>query len=288
MIYLQGQIQEKSHIFKNDLMSLPGVVKAAGSPSLMGMGSNETYFRFEGHDEGDKQVLPHMDIDEDFLDTYSMNLSAGRNFSPEYSTDKKAIILNEILVNQLGWENPIGKKVQMTEKKNREFVEVPYSVIGVISDFHFESLHQKIRGNILIFTDDFYMISVKLRPDSIPATLSSIEKIWKEFEPKYPFNYSFLDGTFDRFYHTEKLLGEIFMAFAFITIFIACLGLYGLASFSTEQRIKEIGIRKVLGASVSKIIILLSRDFSRWILFANVIAWPVSYIVMHRCLTKFA
>ena len=288
VIYLQGQIREKNHVFKNNLLSIPGVVKAAGSKDMMGMGSSETYFQFEGHPKEDKQVLPHMDIDEDFLDTFDMKLLTGRNFSRDFSTDSKAVILNETLVRQLGWENPVGKTVKMTEMENREFVEVPYTVIGVVSDFHFESLHQKIRGHILRFTDDFYLVSVKLRPESISTTLSRIENTWKELESQHPFNYSFLDDTFNRFYRTEQRLGEIFMAFALITIFIACLGLFGLASFSTEQRTKEIGIRKVLGASASRIVLLLSRDFTRWVIFANVIAWPTSYLVMRSWLSNFA
>jgi putative ABC transport system permease protein len=288
VVYLQGQIREKNQVFKNKLLNIPGVVKAAGSTTLMGRASNETYFRFEGYPEGDKQILPHMDIDEDFLGTYNIDLKSGRNFSSEYSTDKNAVILNETLVRELGWKNPISKTVLMTEMENRKFIEVPYTVIGVISDFHFESLHQKIRGHILRYTDDFYRISVKLRPEAVPSTLKSMENVWKELETKHPFNYSFLDDTFNRFYQTEQRLGEIFMAFSLITIFIACLGLFGLASFSTEQRTKEIGIRKVLGASVSRVVILLSRDFSRWVILANVIAWPVAYIVMSRWLSRFA
>jgi len=288
VVYLQGQIREKNQVFKNKLLNIPGVVKAAGSTTLMGRASNETYFRFEGYSEGNKQILPHMDIDEDFLDTYDIKMVAGRNFSSEYSTDKNAVILNETLVRELGWKNPIGKTVYMTEMENREFIEVPYTVIGVISDFHFESLHQKIRGHILRYTDDFYRISVKLRPEAIPSTLKSMEKAWEELETKHPFNYSFLDDTFDRFYKTEQRLGKIFMAFSLITIFIACLGLFGLASFSTEQRTKEIGIRKVLGASVSRVVFLLSRDFSRWVILANVIAWPVAYVVMSQWLSRFA
>jgi len=288
VMYLQGQILKKSQIFKNKLLSVPGVVKAAGSSGMMGMGRNETYFQFEGFPEEDKQILPHMDVDEDFLDTFGMKLVAGRNFSRNFSTDNKAVILNDTLVKQLGWENPIGKTVKMTEMENREFVQVPYTVIGVVSDFHFESLHQKIRGHILRYTDDSYRISVKIRPESIPTTLDRIENIWKELEPKYPFNYSFLDDTFDRFYRTEQRLGEIFMAFTLIAIFIACLGLFGLASFSAEQRTKEVGIRKVLGASASRIVVLLSRDFTRWVILANVIAWPIAYVVMRRWLANFA
>lgn len=288
VMYLQGQILEKNHIFKNKLLSIPGVVKAAGSSGMMGMSRNETYFQFEGFPEEDKQILPHMDVDEDFLDTFGMKLVAGRNFSRDFSTDNKAVILNETLVKQLGWEDPIGKTVKMTEMENREFVQVPYTVIGAVSDFHFESLHQKIRGHILRYTDDFYWISVKMRPESISTTLDRIENIWKELEPQHPFNYSFLDDTFDRFYRTEQRLGEIFVAFTLIAIFIACLGLFGLASFSAEQRTKEVGIRKVLGASASRIVMLLSRDFTRWVILANVIAWPVAYVVMKRWLANFA
>jgi len=288
VIYLQGQIRDKNQIFKNKLLTLPGVVNAAGSTTLMGIESNETYFRFEGMPQEDKQVLPHMAIDGDFLDTYDIKLVTGRNFSSEHLTDNKAVILNETLVQQLGWENPIGKTVKMTEMENREFIEVPYTVVGVIRDFHFESLHQKIRGHVLRYTKDFYRISVKLGPEFISSTLGDIEKIWKDLEPKHPFNYTFLDDTFDRFYRTEQRLGEIFMAFSLITILIACLGLFGLASFSTEQRTKEIGIRKVLGSSSSKIALLLSKDFNRWVFFANVVAWPVAYIAMRQWLSHFA
>jgi putative ABC transport system permease protein len=288
VMYLQGQILEKRHIFKNKLLSVPGVVKAAGSSGMIGVTSNETYFQFEGFPEEDKQILPHTDVDEDFLDTFGMKLVAGRNFSSDFSTDKKAVLLNETLVKQLRWENPIGKTVKMTEMENREFVQTPYTVIGVVSDFHFESLHQKIRGHILRYTEDFYRISVKIRPESISTTLGRIENIWKELEPQYPFNYSFLDDTFDRFYRIEQRLGEIFMAFALIAIFIACLGLFGLASFSTDQRTKEVGIRKVLGASASRIVVLLSRDFTRWVILANIIAWPIAYVVMRRWLDNFA
>jgi putative ABC transport system permease protein len=288
VIDLEGQTQEKCGLFKSRLSSIPGVIKAAGSTSVMGSGTNETYFRFEGRPEADKQVIPHMAIDENFLDTYAIPLAAGRNFSSSRPSDKKSLILNQTLADELGWDNPLGKSVMMTEMENREFIEVPYTVIGVVRDFHFESLHQKMRGHIFRYTDDFYRVSVKLRPESISASLKRIKDIWNEMEPKYPFAYTFLDTTFDRFYRAEQRLGTIFMAFSAIAICIACLGLFGLASFSTEQRTKEIGIRKVLGASPSRIMVLLSRDFTRWVILANIAAWPAAYLIMRQWLDSFA
>jgi putative ABC transport system permease protein len=165
---------------------------------------------------------------------------------------------------------------------------VPYTVIGVIKDFHHESLREKIRGFLIMLSPDRGLLSVKVRPENTAGTIRSIEKIWKEMSPAYPFNYSFLDERFDQIYRTEQRMGKIFMVFTLITIFVACLGLFGLASFTAEQRTKEIGIRKVLGASVPNVVLLLSRQFTKWVLLANVIAWPVAFLVMRSWLQNFA
>jgi hypothetical protein len=240
-----------------------------------------------------KQVLPFMDIDADFLDTMGMELAAGRNFSPDRPSDKKALILNETLAKQLGWDNPLGKIVSMTDVEETSasgplFIEVPYTVVGVVRDFHFESLHQKIRGHLMKMSGNVNRISVKLRTGNISETLRSIETIWRELEPAYPFRYTFLDESFDRLYRSEQRMGQIFISFTSIAILISCLGLFGLASFTAEQRTKEIGIRKVLGASVSNILLLLSREFTKWVLLANIIAWPIAYYAMWKWLQGFA
>ncbi|MCJ7679494.1 MAG: ABC transporter permease, partial [Candidatus Aminicenantes bacterium] len=171
----------------------------------------------------------------------------------------------------------------MWDVEDGEFVKKPHTVIGVVRDFHFETLHEPIRGHLIRFAgmpggessgSEIGRIAMKLRTDNIPGILSRIEEEWKAIEPKFPFEYSFLDDSFDRLYRSEQRMGQIFIVFTLITVLVACLGLFGLASFSTEQRTKEIGIRKVLGASISSVVLLLSREFTRWVILANIIAWP--------------
>ena len=285
---LGGQAAQKYGVFKTEILGLPGVKNAACSSLVPASGSDETYFTFEGFSEENRQVLPFMEIDEDYLETMGMTLSLGRNFSKNFPSDNRALILNETLAQQLGWENPIGKTVKMTDVVDRKFVEIPYTVIGVVKDFHFESLHQKIRGHIMKMLGKPNKISVKLNPENLPEILSRMQAIWQEIEPGRPFQYTFMDDTFDRLYRTEERLGQIFIAFTLIAIFVACLGLFGLASFATEQRTKEIGIRKVLGASVSHVVTLLSRDFTKWVVLANIAAWPIAYFAMSKWLQGFA
>ena len=220
--------------------------------------------------------------------------ASDRELEPQdHPGDNKAMILNETLVKQLGWEEPIGKTVLMTDvaetgSLEKGFVEVPYTVIGVVRDFHFESLHEKIRGHLMKMSGEVSRISVKIRPGTIAGTLQSIENIWREIEPAHPFSYVFLDDSFDRLYRSEQRMGQIFISFTLMAIFISCLGLFGLASFTADQRTKEIGIRKVLGASVSNVVLLLSKDFTKWVILANVVAWPVAYLVMAKWLQNFA
>jgi putative ABC transport system permease protein len=292
VISLRGQVLSKHDVFKNEILRLPGVINAACSSTVPSRGRTETMFSFEGVDQK-KQVFPIMEIDTDYLDTMDMQVVAGRGFSMDHPGDKKAMILNETLVKQLGWDEPIGKTVSMMDLADyndpeKGFVEVPYTVIGVVRDFHFASLHEKIRGHLMKMLGEVSRISVKLRPGDIAGTLRSIQNIWHDLEPAYPFSYVFLDESFDRLYRSEQRMGQIFISFTLMAIFISCLGLFGLASFTADQRTKEIGIRKVLGASVSHVILLLSRDFTKWVILANVVAWPVAFFIMNKWLQGFA
>lgn len=276
-------------VFKAELQGQPGIVKVAAVDNMPAMGRSETFFTFEGVAEGGRQVIPYVETDEDYLDTMGMKIVAGRNFSREFPSDKKAVILNETLVKQIGWEDPLGKTVSMTDfNEKQEVILIPYTVIGVIRDFHFESLHQPIRGHIFMLGEDLSMVAIKIRPDNIPQTLAAIEQAWQKMETGRPFDYSFLDETFDRLYRTEQRLGQIFIAFTLIAIIIAALGLFGLASFTVNQRTKEIGIRKILGASTPNVVLLLSKEFTRWVILANVVAWPLAYFAMNKWLQNFA
>jgi putative ABC transport system permease protein len=192
-------------------------------------------------------------------------------------------------VELLGWEDPLGKKINNWRGGKRgDFV-----VIGVIKDYHYESLHQEIRPQALFLSGGYYTnveryISVRLNTENIAGTIKHVESKWNEFAPQMPFEYSFLDQDYDNLYMNERQTRKLFSVFSFLAIFIACLGLFGLASFIADQKTKEIGIRKVLGASVAKIVKNLNKSFLKWVLIANLIAWPVSWFAMNKWLENFA
>jgi len=159
----------------------------------------------------------------------------------------------------------------------------------VVKDFHFESLHQEIAPIVMLLSSvDLNQISIRINSQNIPQTMAFLQDIWTEMRPGYPFSYYFIDENFDQLYRSEENLSRIFSYFAFLSIFIGCLGLFGLASYTAERRTREIAVRKVLGASAGGLVVLLSKEFSKWVLLANVIAWPVGYLVMSRWLQNFA
>ena len=231
-------------------------------------------------------AFQYLGIDHHFINTYKIKLLAGRNFSESYPTDDSmAFLLNESGARLLGLNNPqesIGRSLEYGKRKGR--------LVGVLQDFHFESMHEKIKPIIFIIPDDrqYSDLSVKLQGNNISEGLAHLEKTWKKFLPGNPYDYNFLDESFGRLYETEQKQGLLFTIFAGIAILIACLGLFGLASFATEQRTKEIGIRKVLGASVSGIVSMLSKDFLKLVLLANLLAWPIAWYGMYRWLQDFA
>jgi putative ABC transport system permease protein len=233
--------------------------------------------------------IKDVSADYDFIPTYGIHLVAGRNFSRDYSMDTSNFILNESAVKAIGWKSPqeaIGRNFMYGGTKGK--------VIGVIADFHFESLQHKIVPMVLVNppttpTDSrFNSLSIKLAGNNIPASLASVEKIWKTYLPELPYQYTFLDENFNKLYQSEQRQGTIFTTFACIAIFIACLGLFGLSAFEITQRVKEIGVRKVLGAKVSSIVTLLSKDFLKLVLVATLIAFPIAWYAMSHWLQGFA
>jgi putative ABC transport system permease protein len=229
-----------------------------------------------------KVSVYHASIDFNYLDTFDIKLLQGRNFSTKFSMDKEqSLILNETAVRHLGWKDPIGMRMHFNRK---DFV-----VIGVVKDFHYQPLHLPIEPMALHMEEEWHSeLAVRIRPENIPQTIAFLKKTYEQYNPRHPFDFSFLDDSFNRIYQEEQKFGFMFRVFSFLAIFIACLGLYGLASFTVERRTKEIGIRKVLGASVSGIFMFLSRGLSKWVLLANIIAWPVAYYLMDRWLQNFA
>lgn len=224
-------------------------------------------------------------VDHDFISTYGVKMLAGRSFSRDYGLDTAGFMINQAAVSVLGLKSnqeAIGKNFTYGDRKGK--------IIGVFNDFHFESMHQKILPLIMLMpeTPNYGRISVKIAGNNMTAALAHIESTWKKFLPETPFDYTFMDENFDRLYESEQRQGTIFTIFAGIAIAIACLGLFGLSAFAITQRIKEIGIRKVIGASVPNIVTLLSKDFLKLVVIAAVIAFPVAWYAMHNWLQDFA
>jgi putative ABC transport system permease protein len=230
--------------------------------------------------------IKFVSADQDFIPTYGTKIVAGRAFSREFSTDTASFIINEAAVKALGLksnDDAIGKDFGYGSRTGK--------LIGVLGDFHFESLHQKIVPLVLLAPrtqNGYRSISIKIAGSNIPSALSHIQKTWQKFLPETPYQYTFLDERFARLYQSEERQKSIFTVFACIAIFIACLGLFGLSAFAISQRVKEIGIRKVLGANVSTIVALLSKDFLKLVLLAAVIAFPVAWFAMDSWLQDFA
>jgi putative ABC transport system permease protein len=230
--------------------------------------------------------IKFVSADKDFISTYGVKVLAGRGFSRDFSTDTSAFLINEAAAKVLGFksnEGAIGKDFGYGNRKGK--------LIGVFNDFHFESMHQKIVPLVLLVprnANNYGRISIKIGGADIPAALSHIEKTWKKFLPDAPYQFTFLDENFERLYKTEERQKTLFTIFACLAIFIACLGLFGLSAFAISQRIKEIGIRKVLGADVSTIVTLLSKDFLRLVAISAIVAFPVAWYFMNNWLQDFA
>ena len=277
----EQETRRKAQAIKTELLQHPEVQSVSVTSGL----PLNIRSRFLGvtlqKDSGEKIEIEFcMDyIDENFLDVFQIELAAGRNFSQGFPGDEKGALVNEALVRQVGWAEPIGKEIPGMSGKNR--------VIGVVKDFYFKTFHIEIEPMVL-FPGGSNHIAVRINPGSVPERIALLRTVFTKHSQSQPFDFYFLDDAYNRLYKKEQRTGEIFGTFAFIGIIIACLGLLGLASFSVERRTKEIGIRKVLGASASRIAGLLTREFLFLVLIANVIAWPVAYFTMHTWLHNFA
>ena len=214
-------------------------------------------------------------------------MKEGRFFSREHPSDTTAVVINEATAKIFGLKDPVGRNLVQAGAK----IQIPFKIIGVTDDFNYESLHQKVRPLIMfLYRQGGFgkYISVRIAAGSNGSVIGDLGNIWKKYAGNEAFDYNFLDQNLARLYVSEQRTSEIAGVFSILAIFIACLGLLGLAAFITEQRTKEIGIRKVLGASVPEIVFLLSKEFTKWVIVANIIAWPVAYYVMNGWLQNFA
>ncbi|MBN8854020.1 MAG: cell division protein FtsX [Sphingobacteriales bacterium 50-39] len=273
--------------FCKELPKLSGVADAtlSGDMPTQGGGYNQNaWWRSPVMSAQSTVVLTNLYIDDQYIPTLGMQMVKGRNFSPNYPTDTMGVILNESAIALLGWKDPLKERLYQPDDSMRPRA---FPVIGVVKDFNFSSMHDKIGPVVMTLADNRRNLAIRLRPGDIHSSVSKIETKWREFANGVPFNYTFMDDDFNKLYHAEAQTGELFVAFAAFAILIACLGLFGLVTYATEQRTKEIGIRKVLGARVTRIVALLSRDFARLVLIAALIAFPVAWWAMHKWLQSF-
>jgi putative ABC transport system permease protein len=274
---IRGQgIAQQFEAFKNELKKDAGILDATYSNGIPGRTEVVLTTMLEGQPDSVSFAFDYIFCDYDFLKTYEIELVQGRDFSKDFGTDKEgAFLINETAHSKLGWEEEtLGKKIGYSR-------DVMRPIVGIVKDFHYRSLKHVI-GPLAIYLRPRHdaFLSIKMNTSDVTRTLSNIEQTWNKFEKERSFEYFFVDENFDALYHSEERLSQIITFFSFIAIFVACLGLFGLASYTAEQSTKEIGIRKVLGASVGSIVFQLSRDFIKWVLVANVIAWPLTYFIL--------
>jgi putative ABC transport system permease protein len=282
--YWLGKNQE---VFRQRLLQDPRVVNVSVSGYLpAGNTYNNNFFVYADNKSDQFVKTLRYDVDYDYMQALGMQMLYGRNFSKSYGTDSLGIIINEETAKAFGWEkDAVGHQLTRTENDGTKFT---YHVIGVVKDFHFKSFHEPISPLVMVLGNNSENIIVKTKSRDIAGLLNTMKKNWTDLKADVPFSYSFLDDRFYDTYRSEQKVGLILSIFAGLTIFVACLGLFGLATFTAEQRTKEIGIRKVLGATVVSIVSLLSKDFLKLVFIGFGIATPVAWFIMNKWLQDFA
>jgi len=275
-------------VFKNKVISNPHVSNVSISQRIPSVLFNSPVCTPEGDDAIDIPVFTN-EIDYDYIDTYKMEIVKGRNFSMKFPSDSSAVLINESAVRRFGWledgVDPVGKYIQMIRPGLGTRSKL--YVVGVVKDFNFESLKSDISANVMLLWSKGNYISIRVKPGDFMGLISEFETTWKEMAPDIPFQYSFLDQRFEDLYQSEQKLSQIFTLFTSIAIFIACLGLLGLAAFTTEQRTKEIGIRKTMGASVTNVIAMLNIEFVKLVLIGLIVGSPIAWYFMDKWLERF-
>ncbi len=284
---------ENTRAFKNEIRNINGVANLSGATALPGQ---ENYFgvSWASVDNQNEQITGRgIIVDDEYAKTLSLELIDGRFFSKDFPTDSLAVVLNEKAVSELDLKDPIGKRLVTPS----QFLNAPdgssytYTVIGVVKDFHYQSLHEPITPlaftNASRFNNVMGLTAVHIEGGSFDKALSEIEVVWKKFVADKPLTFQFLDETIENQYQVERTSRKVFTFFSFITIFIACIGLLGLAAYTTRQRVHEIGVRKVLGASVGNIVSMLSKDFVKLVFLSTLIAVPIAWYAMNQWLQNF-
>ncbi|MCP4728294.1 MAG: hypothetical protein GY863_24875, partial [bacterium] len=286
IVDLSKELTVKYPVIKDELLKLNVVKSVTGISNLPSDGGYYQNAWWEGQDESNEgEMMRWMWADTDYFETFGAQLlDYDEGLMKSVSENSRGYILNETAIRHIGWEASIGKK--FTNRGNDSDMG---KVVGIVKDFHYKSLHHQLEPYyIRIGGTSFSYLAIKLNPGDFSATIDQIRSVWEDTFPDRPYVYSFFDEEFDKMYQSEERMSSVFRYFSFIAILLACMGLFGLTAFVVENKTKEIGIRKVLGSSVPRIIKNVSIDFVFLVIGANVIAWPVSYYVMNKWLFNFA
>jgi len=276
--------------FKNEVLAMKGVSSGTISsylPVANSSRSDNTYSKEAVMDSRNGIDMQTWRIDDEYIKTMGMEIVAGRNFSKDYGADSAALLITETTAKMLGFTDAVGKTIFAPSNQPGSNAMVPLQIIGVVKDFHFESLRQKLGPLCMKMANSDALASFKVTAADAKNIIAQAEAKWKVLAPGMPFSYRFLSDSFDEMYRNEQRAGTIVMVFAVLAVFIACLGLFGLATYMAEQRNKEIGIRKVLGASVSSLVTMLSKEFLLLVLIASIVAFPVAWWAMYKWLQDF-
>jgi len=282
-IPLRDDVRKVYDTLKTELVKDPHVLNVTASSQLpSNIGSNSSNFNWEGKDPNFTTLIGNNSVDFDFIETLKIEMKEGRSFSKEYSSDASSgFVINEEVAKLMGRESVVGESCMFFGREG--------TIIGVTRNWHYQPVRNEIEPLALYIEPEWNRVMlIRIPTGNISESIKSIETVWKRVIPTYPFEYYFLDENFDEMYRTEESIGTLLKYFTVLAVFVACLGLFGLASFTSEQRTKEIGIRKVLGANVSNITLLLCREFFLLVLVSNIIAWPVAYFLMKGWLQKYA
>jgi putative ABC transport system permease protein len=290
MVIKDVGVMENAKMFKQEIKQLAAVKNASLSGFLPTgvVRAPDAVFRNRSANPKNALFTEVWPVDEDYLSTMGMGMAKGRNFSHQYTTDSLGVIINETAARMLGFANdPLNKTVYRATGLPNQPVK-QYHVIGVVKDFNFSSLRDNITPVVMFFNDDQGALSIKIESKNTAAFIAQVQKIWNQFAPNQHFSYSFMDQDFDAAYRTEQRTGKLFLIFTALAVIIACLGLFSLAAYAAEQRNKEIGIRKVLGASITAIVTMLSKDFVKLVFISFAIAAPLAWLTMSKWLQGFA
>lgn len=280
---IEGKVNEHRETFLSEIRNIPGVVNAASiAHNLIGRQNNTSGLSWEGKNEQDRILFENMNVSHGFIETMKMEIVEGRDFSSAVASDSMKVIFNETAIKIMGLNDPIGQQINFWDEED-------YEIVGVVKDFHFQSLHDEVKPLFFMLgANNTSNIMARLEAGKEKETIDRLNEFYTQYNPGFVLDFNFLDEQFQRQYSAEQRIATLSQYFAGFAILISCLGLFGLAAFTAERRIKEIGIRKALGSSVANIIMLLSRDFAQLVVLAIVIAIPISYYLISIWLERFA